>query len=73
MKFSVNNKVQLSLLIRKVWSQQQRWRSACSLAKSCANNDGADQPAHNSADQPAHLHSLRLAFGMLTNVGPTKI
>ena len=25
---------------------------------------------NNSVDQPAHLHSLRLAFGMLTNVGP---
>ena len=27
---------------------------------------------NNSVDQPAHLHSLRLAFGMLTNVGPTR-
>ena len=28
---------------------------------------------NNCVDQPAHLHSLRLAFGMLTNVGPTRI
>ena len=28
---------------------------------------------NNSVDQPAHLHSLRLAFGMLTNVGPSRI
>ena len=28
---------------------------------------------NNSVDQPADLHSLRLAFGMLTNVGPTRI
>ena len=57
--------VQISLLICKIRSQQQRSRSASSMAKSCANNDGADQPAH--------LRSLRLAFGMLTNVRPTRI
>ena len=29
---------------------------------------------NNSVDQPAHLHSLRLAFSMLTtNVGSTRI
>ena len=28
---------------------------------------------NNSVDQPAHLHSLGLAFGMLTNVEPTRI
>ena len=28
---------------------------------------------NNSVDQPAHLHSLMLAFGMLTNVVPTRI
>ena len=55
-------------------AQLMRSRSASSSAKSCANYDGADQPAHSRRhDQPAHLHSLRLAFGMLTNVGPTRI
>ena len=28
---------------------------------------------NNSVDQPAHLYILRLAFGMLNNVGPTRI
>ena len=28
---------------------------------------------NNSVDQPAHLYILRLTFGMLTNVGPTRI
>ena len=86
--------MQISLLIHEVFCKQQQCRSVCSYAKSgvqqqrsrsasstansCANNDGADQPAlcagtNNSVDQPAHLHSLRLAFGMLTNVGQTRI
>ena len=56
--------VKISRLTGKVlfigWS-----RSVCSSTKSGVNNDGADQPAH--------LHSLRLAFGMQTNLGPTRI
>ena len=45
--------------------------------KSCANNDGADQPAHSRRYKTVQINllicSLKLAFGMLTNVGPTRI
>ena len=52
-------------------------RSVRSSAKSCANNDGADQPAHSRRHKTVQINllicSLKLAFGMLTNVGPTRI
>ena len=52
-------------------------RSVRSSTKSCANNDGADQPAHSCRHKTVQINllicSLKLAFGMLTNVGPTRI
>ena len=52
-------------------------RSASSSEKSCANNDVADQPAHLHRHKTVQINllicSLKLAFGMLTNVGPTRI
>ena len=52
-------------------------RSASSSAKSCANNDVADQPAHSPRHKTVQINllicSLKLAFGMPTNVGPTRI
>ena len=52
-------------------------RSVRSSAKSCANNDGADQPAHSRRHKTVQINllicSLKLAFGMLTNVVPTRI
>ena len=52
-------------------------RSVRSSANSCANNDGADQPAHSRRHKTVQINllicSLKLAFGMLTNVGPTRI
>ena len=52
-------------------------RSANSSEKSCANNDVADQPAHSRRHKTVQINllicSLKLAFGMLANVGPTRI
>ena len=51
-------------------------RSASSSAKSCANYIFADQPAHSRRHKTVQINLLicrmKLAFGMLTNVGPTR-